>query len=97
MDQEPFMNDYCRDGSHVNSIQNEKDSLNEETTGAGCEDSVQNITNPTKTSFIRYKIKDADAWKETKVISLEPKKKPVKYKNWVNIHVVREKESMCVN
>lgn len=42
----------------INFISNKTDSLKKETTGAGYENSAQNITKSTRYSFKRYKIKD---------------------------------------
>lgn len=72
-----------------------KPSFNEETTGAGHENSSPYITKPTRQSFIRYRINDTDVWKEAETISMQPKQTG-KYKNWMNACVVGE-EPVCVN
>lgn len=76
---------------NVNSISNETDSFNGDTTGAGHENFGQNMSKPTQHFFIRQQIKATDVWKEFKVLSIQPKQTE-KYKNWVKVHIVEEQQ-----
>lgn len=74
IDEESHLNGN-EDAGHENSMLDETDFLNQETTGNKCKISLPNVNNNStkliRHFFIRYKIKDANTWKKKSITRTE--------------------------